>query len=143
MTKKFYLGFFSIPYELTLKTEGFGTATDLSNPGGGLFEYNDNATVQMTPLNGHSFKHFTWGGSGAVGFENQFSNNLDVGDIVYDLNDTAKLEELDITKAGHYSIVEVNNLAQLVPVEFNSTNELWEEDQASDNYHRQERILVI
>ena len=118
-----YAEFAKIPYKLTLESTEGGAVLPI---GPLSFDFDTNVSVTATASTGNHFKHWQWHGSGVTWLWEQ--NNTNLGDLVYDLNNSTHLEELNSTykdQTGYYSIIESNNRMKLFPVEYHESNNSW------------------
>ena len=118
-----YAEFAKTPYLLDIESQIGGSVS----PGGSFsYDFDTHVSVIATPEPGYHFKHWQWHVSGSNWFWEQ--NITQLGSLIYDLNNSSDIEELNATYkdlTGYYSIIENNNLIELVPVQYDDSNNSW------------------
>ena len=120
-----YADFFKIPYILDLETRGLGQVA-----GANLYPFGHSATISALPDGGNSFLHWEWFDSGVDWvWSNWDENRSKVGTLVYDLNDSTHLSDLNSSlQTGLYSVLHIESRNYLYPVEYIDTNQSWVAD---------------
>lgn len=117
-----YALFDKMPYFLDLTAKGLGQVT-----GGGLYAFGDALSISAQPNFGNSFLHWEWFDSGVDWvWSNWDENRSKIGTLIYDLNDSTHLSDLNSSlQTGLYSVLQIESKNYLYPVEFIDTNQSW------------------
>jgi len=113
------------PYFLDLYSKGLGKVT-----GSGLFTFGDYTTISAEPDPGYTFDHWQWSGAGVDWVWNNWGEDPSkIGTLVYDLNDSTHLSDLNISlQTGLYSVIQIESKNYLKSVEFVDSNKSWVPD---------------